>query len=115
MFHFESDETWLCLGVVRTRGTEPFQLDVEYVLYVKAEDQSGSDRNHWQSTPEEKLSIIGGKRPPQFYMASYNAEIPESLPIESEVLKVKAKSFADHEIRWDLLFKKNIQDLSFSH
>ena len=28
-------------GVVRTRGKEPFQLDMEYVLYVKAEDHNG--------------------------------------------------------------------------
>lgn len=33
---FEVDER---SGVVRTRGTDPFQLDMEYVLYVKAEDQ----------------------------------------------------------------------------
>ena len=37
---FEVDER---SGVVRTRGTEPFQLDMEYVLYVKAEDQNGRD------------------------------------------------------------------------
>ena len=51
---FEVDER---SGVVRTRGTEPFQLDMEYVLYVKAEDQNGRDGNKWQSTPEERLSI----------------------------------------------------------
>ena len=51
----------ICSGVVRTRGTEPFQLDMEYVLYVKAEDQNGRDGNRWQSTPEERLSIVGGK------------------------------------------------------
>lgn len=33
---FEVDER---SGVVRTRGTDLFQLDMEYVLYVKAEDQ----------------------------------------------------------------------------
>lgn len=33
---FEVDER---SGVVRTKGTEAFQLDMEYVLYVKAEDQ----------------------------------------------------------------------------
>ena len=52
-------------GVVRTRGTEPFQLDMEYVLYVKAEDQNGREGRKYQSTPEERLSIVGGKRPPQ--------------------------------------------------
>ena len=35
-------------GVVRTRGTEPFQLDMEYVLYVKAEDQNGRDGRRYQ-------------------------------------------------------------------
>ena len=37
---FEVDER---SGVVRTRGSEPFQLDMEYVLYVKAEDQNGKN------------------------------------------------------------------------
>ena len=54
-------KNYIFLGVVRTRGTEPFQLDMEYVLYVKAEDQNGRDGNRWQGTPEERLSIVGGK------------------------------------------------------
>ena len=66
-------------GVVRTRGTDLFQLDMEYVLYVKAEDQNSRlDEKRFQSTPEERLSIVGGKRAPQFYMPSYEAEIPEN-------------------------------------
>ena len=52
-------------GVVRTRGNEAFHLDMEYVLYVKAEDQNGREGRKYQSTPEERLSIVGGKRPPQ--------------------------------------------------
>lgn len=44
---FEVDER---SGVVRTRGTEPFQLDMEYVLYVKAEDQNGRDGRRYQVT-----------------------------------------------------------------
>ena len=72
-------------GVVRTRGGEPFQLDMEYVLYVKAEDQNGRlDDRRYQSTPEERLSIVGGKRPPQFYMPSYEAEIPENQKKDTE-------------------------------
>ena len=46
---FEVDER---SGVVRTRGTEPFQLDMEYVLYVKAEDQNGRDGRRYQVCPE---------------------------------------------------------------
>lgn len=64
---------------------DPFQLDMEYVLYVRAEDQNGRmDDKRFQTTNEERLSIIGGKRPPQFYMAMYEAEIPENQKKDSE-------------------------------
>ncbi|XP_066596420.1 LOW QUALITY PROTEIN: neural-cadherin-like [Prorops nasuta] len=97
---FEVDER---SGVVRTRGTDLFQLDMEYVLYVKAEDQNGRiDERRFQSTPEERLSIVGGKRPPQFYMTRYEAEIPENQRKDSDIISVKAKSFADREIRYTL-------------
>ncbi|XP_076378461.1 neural-cadherin isoform X5 [Megalopta genalis] len=97
---FEVDER---SGVVRTRGNDLFQLDMEYVLYVKAEDQNGRlDEKHFQSTPEERLSIVGGKRPPQFYMTAYEAEIPENQKKDSDIISVKAKSFADREIRYTL-------------
>ncbi|XP_059351786.1 neural-cadherin-like [Daphnia carinata] len=97
---FEVDER---SGVVRTRGGEPFQLDMEYVLYVKAEDQNGRlDERRYQSTPEERLSIVGGKRPPQFYMPSYEAEIPENQKKDTDIISVRAKSFAEREIRYTL-------------
>ncbi|XP_017854374.1 neural-cadherin isoform X5 [Drosophila busckii] len=97
---FEVDER---SGVVRTRGTDLFQLDMEYVLYVKAEDQNGKvDDRRFQSTPEERLSIVGGKRAPQFYMQNYEAEIPENQKKDSDIISVKAKSFADREIRYTL-------------
>lgn len=81
---FEVDER---SGVVRTRGTDLFQLDMEYVLYVKAEDQNGRiDERRFQSTPEERLSIVGGKRAPQFYMTAYEAEIPENQKKDSELV-----------------------------
>ena len=79
---FEVDEK---SGVVRTRGSEMFQLDMEYVLYVKAEDQNGRiDDKQFQSTPEERLSIVGGKRPPQFYLPKYEKTIPENSAKDSE-------------------------------
>lgn len=79
---FEVDER---SGVVRTKGNEPFQLDMEYVLYVKAEDQNGRiDERRFQSTPEERLSIVGGKRAPQFYLTAYDTEIPENKKKDSE-------------------------------
>ena len=44
-------------GVVRTRGTEPFQLDMEYVLYVRAEDQKGRDGRRYQVCDESCLLL----------------------------------------------------------
>ncbi|XP_045127513.1 neural-cadherin-like isoform X1 [Portunus trituberculatus] len=100
---FEVDEK---SGVVRTRGSEMFQLDMEYVLYVKAEDQNGRiDDKHFQSTPEERLSIVGGKRPPQFYLPKYEKTIPENTAKDADIISVKAKSFADREIRYTLKAK----------
>ncbi|XP_064079326.1 neural-cadherin-like isoform X1 [Macrobrachium nipponense] len=100
---FEVDEK---SGVVRTRGSEMFQLDMEYVLYVKAEDQNGRiDDKQFQSTPEERLSIVGGKRPPQFYLPKYEKTIPENSAKDSDIISVKAKSFADREIRYTLKAK----------
>ena len=79
---FEVDEK---SGVVRTRGSDTFQLDMEYVLYVKAEDQNGRiDDKHFQSTSEERLSIVGGKRPPQFYLPKYEKTILENSVKDSE-------------------------------
>ncbi|XP_011314314.1 neural-cadherin isoform X2 [Fopius arisanus] len=97
---FEVDER---SGVVRTRGTDVFQLDMEYVLYVKAEDQNGRiGEKHFQSTQEERLSIVGGKRAPQFYLSTYETEIPENQKKDTDIISVKAKSFADREIRYTL-------------
>lgn len=54
---FEVDER---SGVVRTRGTDPFQLDQEYVLYVKAEDQNGrKDERKFQV--REVADLIPGR------------------------------------------------------
>lgn len=90
-------------GEVRTKGNEKFALDKEYVLYVKAEDHNGplGDRL-FQSTKDERLSIVGGKRPPQFYMPKYEATIPETQKKDSDIIEVKAKSFAEREIRYSL-------------
>ncbi|XP_076323801.1 neural-cadherin-like [Tachypleus tridentatus] len=100
---FEVDER---SGEVRTRGKEPFMLDKEYVLYVKAEDRNGKvSQYQYQSTSEMRLSVMGGKRAPQFYMEKYETSIPESQKKDSDVIEVKAKSFADRQIRYTLRAK----------
>ncbi|RWS18060.1 Neural-cadherin-like protein, partial [Leptotrombidium deliense] len=45
---------------------------------------------------------MGGKRQPQFYMPKYEAVIPENQKKDSDIIEVKAKSFADREIRYTL-------------
>ncbi|XP_022238088.1 neural-cadherin-like [Limulus polyphemus] len=100
---FEVDER---SGELRTRGKEPFMLDKEYVLYVKAEDRNGKVSQYkYQSTSEMRLSVMGGKRAPQFYMEKYETTIPESQKKDSDVIEVKAKSFADRQIRYTLRAK----------
>lgn len=97
---FEVDER---TGEVRVKSYEPFMLDKEYVIYVKAEDHNGStgDRT-FQSTEEARLSIMGGKRAPQFYMPHYETTIPENQRKDSDIIEVKAKSFAERQIRYTL-------------
>lgn len=103
---FEVDER---SGVVRTRGTDLFQLDMEYVLYVKAEDQNGRvDDRRFQSTPEERLSIVGGKRAPQFYMPSYEAEIPENQKKDSELVSWFFSFFIDTKYHYELLSSNSV-------
>lgn len=80
-------------GEIITVGTAPFMLDKEYVLYVKAEDLSGPvGERQYQSTKEERLSIVGGKRPPQFYVPQYEATIPESQKKDSEYVFASLKA-----------------------
>ena len=98
---FEVDER---SGEVRTRGNEPFTLDKEYLIYVRAEDHSRfqATGQNYPATPETKLSILGGRRAPQFYLEKYSTSIPENSPRDKEVIEIKAKSFSDREIRYTL-------------
>lgn len=102
---FEVDER---TGEVRTRGTEPFIFDREYTIYVRAEDHSRPPSpidNKYPTTPETKLSIVGGRRPPQFYMEKYSVSIREDAKKDQEVAEIKAKSFSDREIRYTVQAK----------
>ena len=100
---FEVDER---SGEVRTRGNEPFLLDKEYLIYVRAEDHTrGQLTQNFPSTPESRLSIMGGRRAPQFYMEKYSISIREDTKRETEIAEIKAKSFSDREIRYTLQAK----------
>ena len=85
-------------GVVRTKGNQTFQADMEYVMYVQAEIWDKEQGKKIKSSAIERLSIVGHVRPPQFYQQSYLVEIPENEHEGSEILKVKAKSFSNKKI-----------------
>lgn len=61
-------------GDIRTRGKQDLVQDKEYVIYVRAEDRNGFS----QFTDEERVSIVGGRRPPQFYEQQYTVNVPEN-------------------------------------
>lgn len=102
---FEVDER---SGEVRTRGTDPFIHDKEYTIYVRAEDHSrttASLDNKYPVTSDTKLSIVGGRRAPQFYMEKYSISINEDTKRDSDIVEIKAKSFSDREIRYTMQAK----------
>ena len=97
-----SNSTWNTCSTSRRRTkTEEMERGLE-IYTIKFGRSANVTSTRYQSTPEERLSIVGGKRPPQFYMPSYEAEIPESQRKDSDIISVKAKSFADREIRYTL-------------
>lgn len=99
---FEVDER---TGEVRTRGFDPFLLDKDYDIYVRAEDHSRpmyTSNSKYPATADVKLSIKGGSRPPQFYMEKYAISVREDTKIDTEIAEIKAKSFSDREIRYTL-------------
>lgn len=100
---FEVDER---TGEVRTRGTEQFQLDKEYTIYVRADDHSRfNSLDKATKNNEVRLSIVGGRRAPQFYMEKYSTSIREDTKKDSEIMEIKAKSFSDRDIRYTLQAK----------
>jgi len=95
-------------GEVRTRGSEPFPIDKEYSIYVRAEDHSrllNSLDSKYPMTPEMRMSIVVGRRAPQFYMEKYSVSIREDTKKDSDIIEIRAKSFSDREIRYTLQVK----------
>ncbi|XP_055343968.1 neural-cadherin-like isoform X2 [Paramacrobiotus metropolitanus] len=87
-------------GDIRTTaaGKHDIIQDREYVIYVRAEDRNGINQN----TEDERVSIVGGRRPPQFYEQQYTVNVPENKPPKSSIISVRARSFADKQISYSL-------------
>ena len=92
-------------GKLYIESGPPFQYDI-YKVLVSAHDSKASplansgsygDRQSTNGTKSQEifaeLTIIVGKRPPQFYQTVYNVNITENMPIGFNVVQMRAKSF----------------------
>ncbi|XP_006818278.2 neural-cadherin-like [Saccoglossus kowalevskii] len=82
---FEVDQT---TGTIRTKlqGGQRYQEGFEYILRVRANDGVNY-------SPLAAVSIIGGRRPPQFVKARYEVDIPENTQSGYALVRVEAFSF----------------------
>ena len=62
-------------GVVRSKGTDPFQLGKEYEIGVSAQDVNVKTL---QRSATHSLKILVGERDPQFYETQFVASVPET-------------------------------------
>jgi hypothetical protein len=118
-------------GKIFTEAGAPFQYDV-YKILVSAYDAkaaaSSSSSNGWSnganknSKPQEifaELTVIVGKKEPQFYQSEYKVNISENAPIGFNVVQMRAKSFNPDpfnkkHLRYSLLTKQGHQSAEFS-
>ena len=74
---FEVDKKTGEVRVIESEYTG-FQMLLEYVIYVKAEDADGN------TSEEERLSLVGGRRYPSFSEQHYNITVYENASVGSE-------------------------------
>lgn len=80
-----------------------FDTGIDYVIFVRAEDvAAAADGSGPQYSAEERLSIKGGERQPQFYEPAYALVVPENKEPGSKITQVKAVSFSNKDIRYEL-------------
>ncbi|XP_019628755.1 PREDICTED: protocadherin-16-like [Branchiostoma belcheri] len=83
-------------GTITTRG-RPLVADQEYDITVMAQDTAGNQ------SPRVTVSILAGRRPPQFYQQQYTVDVYENQPVGTIVLTVQAKSFADLPVTYSFV------------
>lgn len=112
-------------GKLYIESGPPFQYDI-YKVLVSAHDSKAAQASVYGSQlatkPQEifaELTIIVGKKAPQFYQSVYNVNISESSPIGFNVVQMRAKSFNPDpfnkkHLRYSLQTKNNQQSAEFS-
>jgi hypothetical protein len=120
-------------GKLLTESGAPFQYDV-YKVLVSAYDSKAANLAKSPSSPYSssfsyftnksqeifaELTIIVGKKAPQFYQAEYKVNISENAPIGFNVVQMRAKSFNPDpfnkkHLRYSLTTKQQQQSAEFS-
>ncbi|CAH1270188.1 ADGRG4 [Branchiostoma lanceolatum] len=83
-------------GTISTRG-RPLVAGQEYDITVMAQDTAGNQ------SPRVTVSILAGRRPPQFFREEYTVDVDENQPVGTIVLTVQAKSFADLPVTYSFV------------
>lgn len=112
-------------GKLYIESGPPFQYDI-YKVLVSAHDSKASNtygfNSHSRNKTQEifaELTIIVGKKAPQFWQKVYNVNITENAPIGFNVVQMRAKSFNPDpynkkHLRYSLQTKQNEQSAEFS-
>ena len=115
-------------GKLYTESGPPFQYDT-YKILVSAYDSkaatptdNANSFGHHSNKSQEifaELTIIVGKKAPQFYQTEYKVNISEHAPIGYNVVQMRAKSFNPDpynkkHLRYSLLTKQGHQSAEFS-
>ncbi|XP_053257900.1 neural-cadherin-like [Podarcis raffonei] len=94
-FEVEKDTGW-----IKTTGL-PLVKEREYLLTVLAADKPGR-----QGSPAS-VSVVAGRRAPQFANTSYSVYVPENLPLGEPFLTVSALSHQNKSLSYSLLTNPN--------
>ncbi len=87
-------------GKLYIESGPPFQYDI-YKVLVSAHDSKAASQHHAPSALSgnksqeifAELTVVVGKRAPQFYHSVYDVHIAENAPIGFNVVQMRAKSF----------------------
>uniref|UniRef100_A0ACB8EA14 Uncharacterized protein n=1 Tax=Sphaerodactylus townsendi TaxID=933632 RepID=A0ACB8EA14_9SAUR len=94
-FEVERDSGW-----IKTTGL-PLEKEKEYLLTVLAADK------HGHQGPPVSISVLVGRRPPQFANMSYTVYVPENMPPGKSFLTTRALSHQNKSLSYSLITNPN--------
>jgi len=118
-------------GKLFTESGPPFQYDTYKILVSAHDSKAAIPMDHSETYGQSngvinktqeifaELTIIVGKKAPQFYQSEYKVNISENAPIGYNVVQMRAKSFNPDpfnkkHLRYSLLTRQGHQSAEFS-